>query len=107
MTVSPSSLLKTDPSQSPSLARLQDLASNLWWSWTPQARQVFEALDQTLWRHTQHNPVKQLQEVKPERLAKLANDIVFVRQYTAALKAFDEYLAATDHWFGGAVPPPR
>lgn len=104
MTVLPSSLLKTDLSQSPSLARLQDLASNLWWSWTPQARQVFEALDQTLWRHTQHNPIKQLQEVKPDRLAKLSEDIVFVRHYTAALKAFDEYLAATDHWFGRHYP---
>ncbi len=83
-----------------SLPRLQELSRNVWWSWTPVAHQLFEVLDQTLWRLTHHNPVKQLQEIKPDRLAQLAEDIVFRRQYAAAIKASDDYMEARDHWFG-------
>ena len=83
-----------------SLPRLRELSNNLWWSWTPKSRRLFEVLDQTLWRLTHHNPVKQLQEVKPDRLQQLAEDIVFRRRYVEALKTFDEYMAAQDHWFG-------
>ncbi|WP_447973082.1 alpha-glucan family phosphorylase [Nitrospira sp. Kam-Ns4a] len=87
------------------LARLQELAHNLWWSWTPQARQLFESLDPTLWRLTHHNPVKLLQELKPERLALLSQDPAFVRQYSAVLKAYDEYRDAKGTWFAKTYGP--
>ncbi len=84
--------------------RLHELSMNVWWSWTPVVRQVFESLDQTLWRQTHHNPVKLLQEVKPERLAALSQDVIFTRKYEAAVKAYDEYMTKTDHWFGLNFP---
>jgi glycogen phosphorylase len=84
--------------------RLHELSMNVWWSWTPVVRQVFENLDQTVWRQTHHNPVKLLQEVKPERLASLSHDIIFTRQYQAAVKAHDEYMTKTNHWFGVNFP---
>ena len=31
------------------LSRLMELAQNLWWSWTPEARRLFEYIDPTLW----------------------------------------------------------
>ena len=82
------------------LQRLNDLAHNVWWSWTPVARELFEQFDQTLWRLTQHNPVKQLQLVTPDRLAALSQDVLFLRQYQAAVKAHDDYMASTEHWYG-------
>ena len=91
----------------PELLRLNDLAHNIWWSWTPAARELFEQFDQTLWRLTQHNPVKQLQEVKPDRVASLSRNVVFLRQYQAAVKAHDEYMTSTDHWFGTQYPQLR
>ncbi|GJL55026.1 MAG: alpha-1,4 glucan phosphorylase [Nitrospirales bacterium] len=84
--------------------RLHELSNNLWWSWTPKSRHLFEALDQTLWRLTHHNPVKQLQEIKQARLHHLAEDVVFRRRYVEAFKAFDEYLATNEHWFGTNYP---
>lgn len=87
--------------------RLPDLAKNLWWSWTPLARELFEHLDPTLWRLTHHNPVRELQMIDPERLAALSRDAVFLRLYTATVKAFDRYMAATDHWFGRTYPSLR
>jgi len=50
------------------IGRLDELANNLWWSWHPQARELFRALDYPLWRMSGHNPVKQLREVSPDKL---------------------------------------
>ena len=86
------------------LVRLQELANNLWWSWNPDARRLFEAMDRTLWRLTDHNPVKLLHDLKPDRIASLGTDPVFVRQYSAVLKAYDEYMAARGTWFVTQYP---
>jgi len=48
--------------------RIESLARDLWWSWTPPARQVFRQLDYPLWRMTAHNPVRMLQLLTPEAL---------------------------------------
>ena len=42
------------------IGRLGELANNLWWSWHPQARNVFRTLDYQLWKLSGHNPVKEL-----------------------------------------------
>ncbi|HQU29544.1 MAG TPA: DUF3417 domain-containing protein, partial [Nitrospirales bacterium] len=73
---------------------LSELAHNLWWSWSPQGREVFSYFDPTLWRLTHHNPIKQMQEIDLNRLEVLRQDVVFIRKYTAAMKAFHEYLDA-------------
>jgi glycogen phosphorylase len=86
------------------LTRLQELAYNLWWSWTPDARRLFETIDPTLWRLSHHNPVKLLHELKPERLASLNDDPVFIRLYSSVLKAYDEYMGASTTWFAGRYP---
>ncbi|TET49684.1 MAG: DUF3417 domain-containing protein, partial [Anaerolineales bacterium] len=38
------------------IARLEELAYNLWWSWRREARNLFKRLDYPLWRSTSHNP---------------------------------------------------
>ncbi|HEX5646121.1 MAG TPA: alpha-glucan family phosphorylase [Nitrospira sp.] len=88
----------------PSLSRLSELAHNLWWSWTPEARQLFETIDPTLWWFTHHNPVKLLADVRPDRLAHLAEDPSFLRQYSAVFRLFDEYSANKKSWFGAQRP---
>jgi glycogen phosphorylase len=86
------------------LSRLSELAYNLWWSWTPEARQLFETIDATLWRLSHHNPVKLLQDVKPDRLSVLHEDPIFIRQYSAVLKTFDQYMSREGTWFGRQYP---
>lgn len=82
-----------------SLARLTELSQNVWWSWTLEARQLFETIDPTLWFLTHHNPVKLLADVKPERLAKLAQDPSYLRHYSAVLKLYDKYISNGSNWF--------
>jgi starch phosphorylase len=86
------------------LGRLEELTHNFWWSWKPEARRLFETIDPTLWRLSHHNPVKLLHELKADRLAALAGDPVFVRQYSAVLKAYDEYMAANGTWVANQYP---
>ena len=86
------------------IQRLHDLAHNVWWSWTPQARELFEQFDPALWRLTHHNPIKQIQEASPDHLKALSRNVLFLRQYEATVKAYDDYMSATDHWFGKNFP---
>lgn len=87
-----------------SLGRLEDLAGNLWWSWNLDARRLFESIDPTLWRLIRHNPVKLLNDVRPDRFLALAQDPLFIRSYEAVLKTFDVYMSAGDTWFATREP---
>ena len=69
--------------------RLPELANNFWWSWTPEARNLFKRLDYPLWRRTRHNPVRMLQLLSPEALQKAAQDAAFVRHYNKVMLQFD------------------
>ena len=97
--------LPQSPAQLPSsLGRLWELAHNLWWSWNPEARALFEALDRTLWKLTSHNPVKLLRDLSPERMQSASTDPSFLRRYEAVLMAFDAYMNASDTWFARQHP---
>ena len=47
------------------IAGLNELAFNLWWSWHPEARDLFKSLDRPLWKATFHNPVQLLNKFLP------------------------------------------
>ena len=65
---------------------LQQLSCDLWWSWNPAAREVFRRLDYSLWRHTDHNPVKMLGALPAERLQQAARDSVFRESYEETME---------------------
>jgi starch phosphorylase len=86
------------------IKRLPELAYNLWWSWSPDARGLFRRLDLTLWRSTQHNPVAMLQEISKERLDEVAKDVSFYRLYTKVMMALDREVADGHTWFHQTYP---
>lgn len=92
------------------IGRLHELAENLWWSWHPQARDLFRALDYPLWRSSGHNPVRQLVSVAPERLLAASDDPSFLRLYDSAMSEFDEDMTTSRKWFpsnyGDKAPGP-
>src|SRR5215475_5057111 len=45
------------------LARLGELAYNLWWTWQPEAARLFGRLDYDLWERLGHNPIRLLREI--------------------------------------------
>src|SRR6478752_6073017 len=81
------------------ISRLNELASDLWWSWNAAAREVFRDLDLPLWRFTDHNPVLLLHLVEQERLDHAAGDAEFLRLYDAAIAALDVVHAGAGTWW--------
>jgi glycogen phosphorylase len=89
------------------ISRLSELAYNLWWSWTPEARDLFKRLDVTLWRSTQHNPVEMLRAISDERLETVAQDAAFIRQYNKVMMMLDRELENGHLWFSSTYPELR
>ena len=89
------------PTIPPRISRLYELAYNLWWSWHVEAQALYADLDPALWKQVNHNPVRQLAEVRPERLAAIADDTEFLARYDAILADFDRYMAPDCRtWYG-------
>ncbi len=81
------------------ISRLDELANNLWWSWHYHARDLFRALDYSLWRVSGHNPVKQLLEINPDKLREAANDPDILTLYDSVMTRFDSDLTSNERWF--------
>ena len=86
------------------IRRLDELANNLWWSWHPQARDLFRALSYPLWRISGHNPVKQLRDMSQHDLEAAAADPAFLSLYDAVMSAFDNDMSASNRWFPASHP---
>lgn len=81
------------------IARLRELAYNIWWSWHPEAEDLFRQIDPELWELVYHNPIRFLREVRQRRLNESAHNSAYLQQYDAVMADFDAYMRATDTWF--------
>ena len=84
--------------------RLPELAYNLWWSWTLEARELFRRLDYSMWRRTQHNPVQMLHELSPSQLEASCRDGAFIRQYNKVMMLYDREMKNGRSWFHTTYP---
>jgi starch phosphorylase len=75
------------------LARLEDLAANLWYSWDRPTRALFAKLNPSLWDAAGHSPKALLKRVDEQALLDAAADPAFLDGLTRALSAFDAYMA--------------
>jgi starch phosphorylase len=82
------------PAQARVLGRLDALARNLWWTWTPRARRLFEGLDPGLWKSTHHSPIRVLAELSDTRIAALAGDERFLAELAGVERDLADYLKA-------------
>ncbi|AFZ65985.1 alpha-glucan family phosphorylase [Deinococcus peraridilitoris] len=80
------------------LRRLEELAYNLYWSWTPHAQALYQDLDPALWERFNHNPLRVLLEVAQSRLDELARDSRYLARVRRVLADFDAYLQAPTTW---------
>jgi starch phosphorylase len=86
------SLLEITPVIPKSLARLSELAANLFFSWNRPIRALFEDLDPELWKQTNGNPRLMLRCVNQSRLEHCADDEEYQARYHVALETLDAYL---------------
>ena len=86
------------------VSRLEELAYDLWWSWTPDARNVFRQLDYPLWRLTAHNPVRMLQLVPHDTIERASSDPRWLASYDSAIARLDAARAARNTWTAREAP---
>ncbi len=80
------------------VAKLRELARNLWWTWQPNVIYLFRELDPILWRSTDHNPIEFLQKIAPEQLERRAAEMALHSRIDYALRRLHDYLKNTDSW---------
>ena len=73
------------------LARLEELANDLFYSWDRSVRGLFFRLDRKLWHACGHNPKLFLRRVAQQRLDEAAADRLFLEEYSRVLSAYDAY----------------
>ncbi|MEM9384972.1 MAG: alpha-glucan family phosphorylase [Pseudomonadota bacterium] len=83
--------LEVRPRLPDSLARLDELANDLYYSWDPSVRALYARLDPQLWNDCGHTPRVFLRRVAQARLDGAAADRVYMREYTRVLSAYDSY----------------
>jgi starch phosphorylase len=83
---------------------LLTISGNLWWSWTPAARSLFRAIDQSLWHRTRHNPTEMLRRLEPSRLAACAADPAFLELYDTVMAEFTRVQESVETWFTDRHP---
>jgi|HubBroStandDraft_1064217.scaffolds.fasta_scaffold00735_3 starch phosphorylase len=86
------SLLEITPVVPGPLARLPELAANLFFSWHRPIRALFEDLDSELWKQTNGNPRLLLRCINQSRLEQCARDEEYLARYRVALETLDAYL---------------
>ncbi len=84
--------LEVNPKIPQRLARLEELANNLWYSWDIMpTRALFSRLDPGLWNAVGHSPKALLKRIDERRLLDAAEDKVFLNNYNRVLSAYDSY----------------
>ena len=74
------------------LACLSEMARNIWWSWTPEARDMFKSLNPALWKECGHNPVLMLERLSFEALVELSKDEAVLARINNVYKMFRAYM---------------
>src|SRR5215471_15506203 len=78
---------------------LADLAHNLSWSWSHEARALFQSIDRPLWHLTRHNLIELLRRVDPARLAQCAEDPEFLSHCDEAVGRLGREDSPQGTWF--------
>ena len=71
-------VLEVNPKLPRRLARLEELAGNLWYSWDRPTRELFARLHPQLWDAVGHSPKAFLRRVDEQRLVDAADDPAFL-----------------------------
>jgi starch phosphorylase len=95
----PMLLINVVPSLPEALVPLRELAYNLWWSWNPEAIELFRRLSREAWEESGHNPVRLLGMIEQERLNSLARDDGLLAHLERVHGQLQRYMNATSTWY--------
>lgn len=71
---------------------LDELAHNMWWAWTYEARNLFKSLDEDLYEKVGHNPVLLLDRLGYDRKEAIVNDKTIMKNVKEVYAKFRAYM---------------
>ena len=71
---------------------LDELAHNMWWAWTYEARNLFKSLDEELYEKVGHNPVLLLNRLGYDRKEAIVNDKAIMKNVKEVYAKFRAYM---------------
>lgn len=86
-----------------SISGLSELAYNLWFGTSENAKQLFQMIDEAKWDSMKHNPVRLIFDTPHSRWHELAQDETFMAKYREVMRRFTDYMEA-DAWFQREYP---
>lgn len=76
-----------------SLSKLEEIAQNLWWVWSSEAKNMFRTIDREAWIEAGSNPIQLLNILSYEKLVALGKNEEFVTKLNAIYDGFKSYMA--------------
>jgi len=86
------------------VAKLAEIANNVWWSWNTEFLRLFELIDKDLWESVGNNPLKFLKLIGQERIEKVVEDQEFIKNYDKTVENYENYINSKDTWFNKNYP---
>jgi len=74
------------------LRPLEELAYNLWWTWNPEAQELFRTVDPDLWESSGHNPIKIMGGLTTRKMDRLAKDDIFLYRLEKVSEKISRYM---------------
>ncbi len=79
------------------LKPLEEMSKNLWWSWNPDAIEMFRSIDPEIWEESSGNPIVLLEKLAYQRLSELEKDKNFIAKFEKVYSDFRRYLDAFEN----------
>jgi starch phosphorylase len=86
------------------LSELAELAYDLWWSSSEEARSLFRTISRPYWWWSDHNPIRLLHVIPSERLDLLAKDEAFLKKYDSLMLHYRTDLTRGDRFIPSLHP---
>jgi starch phosphorylase len=74
---------------------LDEIAHNMWWVWSYEARDLFRDLDPQLYHDVRHNPVLLLERLSFDRKEEIVKDKALMKRIEKVYGQFREYIDVT------------
>ncbi|MCX5791024.1 MAG: alpha-glucan family phosphorylase [Elusimicrobia bacterium] len=87
------------PNLPENLRALEELSTNMWFTWNWDAIMMFVGINEDLWHRSHRNPKWILGTLPPERLEELSRDGNFLGKLEEIKNKFENYISYKDTWF--------
>ncbi len=74
------------------LDKLDELMHNLWWVWTPKAKELFKSIAPELWEKTEGNPIQMCKLLNPKQIKELSSNKKFLKELDDLYADFQSYM---------------